>query len=177
MTHRKKLTNPNYLGVYAPEDGKSLVLTVKSVGEETVQNKDGKEDCVVMHFCENVKPMILNKTNLKTMEKLMKTPYVERWAGKKIEVESQRVKAFGDIVDALRIKDRLPQCAAPVKCAVCGAGIAPMGGMSGEDVAKYTAAKYGKPLCASCATKAAAAKTAEEKTENVTEGRHENDEN
>lgn len=189
MTHWKKLTNPNYLGVYALEDGKSLILTIQSVAEETVQSVEGKEECVVMHFCENVKPMILNKTNLKTLEKLLKTPYIERWTGAKIEVESQRVKAFGDVVDALRIKNRLPQSvgAPNAKCAHCGKDIAPIGNMDSAGVAKYTAAKYGKALCAACATEeakrahkeAAPREDTTEQTEQTTEERndHENDEN
>ena len=180
MTHWKKLTNPNYLGVYALEDGKSLILTIRSVAEETVQSVEGKEECVVMHFCENVKPMILNKTNLKTLEKLLKTPYIERWTGAKIEIESQRVKAFGDVVDALRIKNRLPQSAPSAKCENCGKDIAPIGNMDSAAVAKYTAAKYGRPLCATEEAKHAHEKTAPtELTEQTTEEENncENDQN
>ncbi|MGN0505431.1 MAG: hypothetical protein ACI4FZ_02655 [Lachnospiraceae bacterium] len=171
MTHWKKLTNPNYLGVYALEDGKSLVLTIKSVGEEMVQNPEGKEECVVVHFLENVKPMILNKTNLKTLEKLFKTPYIEQWTGHKIEVASEKVKAFGEVVDALRIKKQLPTCAAPVKCSECGRDIAPIGSMDSAAVARYTTSKYGRALCGECATKAA------KEQEMKQEDSHENNEN
>lgn len=192
MTHWKKLTNPNYLGVYALEGGKSLILTIRKITEENVKGTDGKEErCVVAHFAEPVKPMILNNTNMKMLEKLLKTPYIEQWAGARIEVESQRVKAFGDVVDALRIKNRLPQssCAsAPnAKCAHCGKDIAPIGNMDSAGVAKYTAAKYGKALCAACATEeakraheeAAPREDTTEQTEQTTEERndHENDEN
>ena len=83
-THWKKLTNPNYLGAYSIENGQDLILTIKYVQEEKVIGPDGKkDDCVVCHFSENVKPMILNATNMKTITKLYKTPYIEEWTSKK----------------------------------------------------------------------------------------------
>lgn len=86
-THWKKLTNPNYLGAYSIENGQDLILTIKYVQEEKVICPDGKkDDCVVCHFSENVKPMILNATNMKTITKLYKTPYIEEWTGKKIQI-------------------------------------------------------------------------------------------
>ena len=39
-----------------------------------------------MTFAENVKPMIVNSTNAKTIEKLYKTPYIEEWKGRKIQL-------------------------------------------------------------------------------------------
>ena len=63
-THWKKLTNPNYLGAYAFEENKDIILTIKSVGNEVITGEGGrKEECTVCHFVENYKPMILNKTN------------------------------------------------------------------------------------------------------------------
>jgi hypothetical protein len=54
--------------------------------------------------------MILNKTNCKIIEKVYKTPYTEEWGGKKIKIYAQSgVRAFGDIVDALRIKQENPE--------------------------------------------------------------------
>jgi hypothetical protein len=53
--------------------------------------------------------MILNKTNQKTMEKLFASPYIEDWAGKKMILYVAKVKAFGDTVDALRVKTTAPK--------------------------------------------------------------------
>lgn len=86
MTHWKKLTNPDYIGAYAIEDGKDLVLTIAYVRQESVIGSDGKkEECIVCHFSEkDAKPMILNVTNCKTISKLYGTPLIEQWAGKKV---------------------------------------------------------------------------------------------
>lgn len=154
QTHWKSMTNPNYLGVYSLPDGKDIVLTIKSVGQELVMGADGsKEQCVVMHFNEPVKPFICNKTNLKQITKLLKTPYVEQWAGNKVQLGSEKVKAFGDVVDALRVRSKLPQAQteALVKCEGCGKEIQPEGGLASSHVAAWRKKKYGMALCASCA--------------------------
>lgn len=157
-THWKKLTNPNYLGAYSIENGRDLILTIKHVQEEKVTGTDGKKDnCVVCHFVENVKPMILNATNMKTITKLYKTPYVEEWVGKKIQIGVEKVKAFGDIVDALRIRKTLPKESFTQlpKCEHCNLDIHPTKSMTAEQVALYTKKKYGQALCSFCATQKA----------------------
>ena len=47
-THWKKLTNPDYLGSYALEDGKDMIVTIKEVKQELITGQKGtKEECVV----------------------------------------------------------------------------------------------------------------------------------
>lgn len=109
-THYKKLFNPDYLGAYSLDPGQELVLTIASVATEKVKNADGREDvCMVAKFKENVKPMILNKTNAKTIAKVFQTPFIEDWAGKQIQVYAEKVKAFGDVVEALRVRPFYPK--------------------------------------------------------------------
>lgn len=157
-THWKKLTNPNYLGAYSIENGQDIILTIKNVREETVIGADGKkDDCVVCYFVENVKPMILNSTNMKMITKLYKTPYIEEWAGKQIQIGIEKIKAFGDVVDALRIRKIKPVVSqqSNINCSACGKLIQPANNMTSEQIATYTAKKYGQALCAECATNAA----------------------
>ena len=164
-THWKKLTNPDYLGAYALEDGKDVVLTINHVREEVVTGTGGKKDnCVVCHFAENVKPMILNATNMKTITSLLGTPYIEDWSGKKIQIGIEKVKYAGDLVDALRVRKFLPAVKA-FKCESCGKNIMARGNMDAAGMAKYTKQKYGKALCADCATQIAAQMKAAESTE------------
>lgn len=155
LTHWKKLMNPDYLGSYALEPGQDLIVTIKSVCNEEVTGSDGKKDiCSVIHFVENVKPMILNATNNKTIAKLFKTPYIEEWSGRKIQIYTEKVKAFGEIWDALRIRPYLP-VEKDLICADCGKKIEAFGKSSAEVVAKHTLKTYGRMLCSECATKAA----------------------
>lgn len=106
-THFKKLRNPDYLGSWdlADDNGvfKNRVLTISNVKKEMVHDgRGGQEECVTVSFSDS-KPMIMNSTNLKTISKTLNTPYIEEWAGKKIEVKVEKVKAFGEVHDALRV--------------------------------------------------------------------------
>ena len=154
LTHWKKLTNPDYLGTYALEPNQDLIVTIKSVATELVTGSEGKkETCLVMRFMENVKPMVLNATNSKTITKLLKTPYIEEWAGRKIQLYIQTgVKAFGDVVDALRVRPFLP-LEQVLKCADCGKKIEGNEKSTAETIAKYTLNKYGRMLCNDCGKK------------------------
>ena len=158
LTHWKKLTNPDYLGAYALQPGQELIVTIKGVANEVVTGTDGKkETCSVMHFTEDVKPLVLNATNSKTITKLLKTPYIEQWAGRKIQLYVERgIKAFGDVVDAIRVRPFLP-VAQELKCADCGKVIEGFGKASAETIAKHTMKNYGRMLCSECAQKAAEA--------------------
>lgn len=101
--------------------------------------------------------MILNSTNCKQITKLAGTPYIEKWSGTKIQVGVEKVKAFGDVVEALRVRKFAPK-AVSIKCESCGENITAANSMSVDQLAKYTAKKYGAKLCAACATKAASGK-------------------
>jgi ribosomal protein L31 len=108
MTHWRKLTNPKYIGAYDFNPKEERILTIKSVQLEPVIGPDGKkEDCIVIHFTDS-KPMVCNSTNAKAITKLHKTPEIEQWAGKQVCIYVAQVKAFGDVVDALRIRPTLP---------------------------------------------------------------------
>ena len=119
-THWKKNFNYNYLGAYSLLDNQELTLTITKVVKEVVTGSGGqKDECTVAYFKESVggenKPMILNKTNCKIIEKLYNTPYIENWKGKQVIIYVENnIKAFGDLVDALRIKQILPISDKPV---------------------------------------------------------------
>lgn len=171
MTHFKRLMNPDYLGAYAFEPGQEMTLTIGKVQLEPVMGADGKkEDCIVCHFKEQVKPMILNATNCKAIAKLYRTPYIENWAGKQIILRVQQVRAFGDVVDALRVKPELPPKPEEIKCSKCGHALIGVGDMTAKALSDYTRKKYGSVLCAACAKQMAdEQKKTEEKAEEKAE--------
>ena len=110
QTHWKKNFNYDYLGTYSLPEGKDLILTIKSTETKKVTGPGGrKEDCFTCNFVEDQKPMILNRTNCKIISRIHKTSFVEEWQGKKIQLYSARVDAFGTMTDGLRIRDFLPK--------------------------------------------------------------------
>ena len=154
LTHWRKLHNPDYLGSYALEPGKDMVVTIKNTGNEMVVGADGKkEECMVMHFEGGVKPMIVNSTNAKAITKVLKTPYIEKWSGSKIQLFSDRIKAFGEIVDALRVRPFMPKEEIKFNCSECKSELKATSKMTTEQLAKYTKNTYNAILCATCATK------------------------
>jgi hypothetical protein len=108
-THWKKNFDYKFLGSYELEDGKEKTLTIARTGREDVMSTNGtKQNCFVAYFKESKKPMVLNKTNCKSIESIY-GPTIEDWVNKRITIVSRRVSAFGTEVDALRIKKTKPK--------------------------------------------------------------------
>lgn len=149
MTHWKKLNNPDYIGAYAFEPGEEKAATIASVARETVTGPEGKQsEETVVHFTQShLKPLILNTTNAKTISKVLGTPYIEEWAGKSIIMGVQEVRAFGDLVDAVRVRLRKPGQI----CSDCGRTIQASEKMQPAQIADYTRQHFGAVLCADCA--------------------------
>jgi hypothetical protein len=108
--HWKKQFNYDYLGSYSLDGKKEVIVTISKLDTDKVTGQQGrKEDCFVVYFNEFDKPMILNRTNAKAIEKVAGSGLVENWAGTQVTLYvEQGVKAFGEVVDALRIRDKKP---------------------------------------------------------------------
>jgi len=107
--HWKKTTNPNYLGEWDFEDGKDMIVQVKDTKVEVIQNAQGKEEKPVMYFENGVKPLILNVTNMKAIEKATGSAYMDEWVGKKLQLYITLVAAFGETTKAVRVREFAPQ--------------------------------------------------------------------
>jgi hypothetical protein len=106
VTHWKKLTNPHYAGSHDLQPGQELKVTFEKVVKEQVKTAEGTQECIVGYFKGASKPMILNKTNCKIITTVLGSPYIELWAGKSVIIYSAKVKAFGELIEALRIKNQ-----------------------------------------------------------------------
>ena len=86
------------------------MVTINKLDTDKVTGQQGrKEDCFVVYFKEFDKPMILNRTNAKAIEKVAGSGLVQDWTGVQVTLYvEQGVKAFGEVVDALRIRDKKP---------------------------------------------------------------------
>ena len=159
-THWKKaVSDPTYLGEADFQEGEEKVVTIaKVVEKETVQTAEGKNEMAVVHFAEDVKPMILNVARSKNIEKVVGSPYFEDWPGHSIQLYIEHnIRAFGELVNAVRVRPRKPIARKVEKCADCGNDIQGASGKSAEYIAKYTKQKFGACLCFACGTKRGAA--------------------
>ena len=153
--------NPNYLGSWDLDElpNQEATLTIARIVDEDVVTNGSKERCTVCYWTDaTYKPMILNVTNKKMIAKLYHTKDTEKLAGKAVVIGVEKVKAFGDTHDALRIRKRIPKVAEPIKCEDCGCIIQSSGGMSAEAIVARTKQRYKACLCFSCATKRAEVK-------------------
>lgn len=169
-THWKKIvSDPNYLGEADFNEGEEKVATIASVNQsETVTTAEGKSQKAVVHFAEDLKPMILNVARSKAIEKVAGSPYFEDWNGVRIQLYIEHnIKAFGELVSAVRVRPRKPKETPAARCSDCGGPITPANGRSAEYMAHYTFKKFGTPLCFNCAM---ARQTGKEVTENVPTG-------
>ena len=102
-THWKRLINPLYIGAYSLTPGQDLTVRIQSVGREIVKGTDGKEEeCTVAKLAQE-KPLILNRTNSKSIAKLY-GPYIEDWSGKEITLFATKTKVAKEVVECLRIR-------------------------------------------------------------------------
>jgi DNA-directed RNA polymerase subunit RPC12/RpoP len=148
--HWKESLPGDYLGAYAL-NGQDMVVTVQSAGPEIITGANGKkEECLVIHFRENILNMVCNRTNAKMISKVTGSSYVEDWVGKKITLYPTTTKFGGEVVECIRVRPTAPKQAAPIMCEKCGQQIMAAGNMTAEQVAEYGMKKYGKKLCIKC---------------------------
>ena len=102
MTHWRKFFD--YRFISAEELTKDTTVTIKEITQDTAFNGKEKETVTVLKFEKTDKGMVLNKTNAKAIATTLGTPDTEKWIGKQITLTSQKVNAFGQRVDAIRIK-------------------------------------------------------------------------
>jgi hypothetical protein len=105
----------NFLGAWSFKNGDE-VLTITGVREEEMFDAQtgGKKKGLCVYVAEKELPMVLNKTNATMIAEVTGTDVLGEWIGKRICVGTERVKAFGKVSEAIRVRDRVPE---PVKAA------------------------------------------------------------
>ena len=104
-THWKK--HFDYRFVSAEELTKETTLTIKGIEQDEAFNGKTKETVTVLKFEGALKSMVLNKTNAKAISTTLKSPFTEDWIGKQITIYPTTVSAFGQQVEAIRVKIKM----------------------------------------------------------------------
>lgn len=114
-THWKKAFNKDFLGAWDLDEGKDLKLVIDYIEVKEVKNPQGtSEKRNIAIFKGDTKPMILNVTNCKLITKFANSKYIEDWKGISIQVYvKDDIKAFGDVVEGLRIRPQQPSMTKP----------------------------------------------------------------
>lgn len=155
-----------YLGAEDIEPNTEPILTIAALYNGMITLARGKERHDVVAFKEErvpgsinqVRPLVLNATNRKTLRKIYKNVTAENLEGKQIQLfleHNVRDPSTGDKVDGIRIRPRIPENKKPepIKCADCGKVITDVGNYSAEDIARINQGRYGRCICAECSKK------------------------
>ena len=115
MTHWRKLIPSDYLGSWDFDKGEVKTLTIKSVRAEKVEQIQGQPKKFIIEFTDG-KPMIANVTNMKTIGKVLGTDDIEKWAGNQVMLGVEKVQAFKEVTDAIRVvKKQVARPKKPIK--------------------------------------------------------------
>lgn len=150
----EKIIDPNFINAeLIGEVGKEVVVTIKDI--DFMECFDSKTKSKVQKQAvafEECKPMILNKTNAKTLKKLF-SPNEDNpklCVGHKIVLYVVSVKVGGQETTGIRIKEYSEE-----KCADCGKAILPKAGKTVSELIEISKRNCGRQLCLSCMQKAA----------------------
>ena len=118
-THYRKAFNSPYLS--SADIVEPMVFTVKHVNLEKDKTKKTQDFFNTIYWLEKeirpgeeLKPMILNATNSKTMKSLTGSPFIEDWGGTPVTVYVDPHVRFGrDTVEGLRIATERPNTVKP----------------------------------------------------------------
>ena len=150
----EKIIDPNFLNAELIGDvGAERVVTIKDIDmaecyDEATKAKIQKQTV----FFEECKPMVLNKTNAKTLKRLF-SPNSDNPAdafGHRVILKVEKVKAFGKITTGIRIHEHSEE-----KCPVCGKAILPYAGKTVAEIKEISQRNLGQVMCGVCMKKKA----------------------
>lgn len=143
-----------FLGGWSFESG-DKTLTIKRIAEEEMYDAEtgGKKKGLVMHFEEEDLPMVLNVTNCEAISEVVGSDKLADWIGHRIIVGTSRIKAFGKMHDAIRVRTQKPDDRVYI-CEDCGAELKPASGKQPSELAEISKRNTGRVLCVTCMRKA-----------------------
>lgn len=143
-----------FLGGWSFENGDET-LTIDSIGEEEMYDAEtgGKKKGLVMRFRDKDLPMVLNVTNCEAIAEVVGSDRLSDWIGKRIIVGTSRIKAFGKMHDAIRVRTTKPDDTEYI-CEECGSVLKPAAGKQPSELAEISKRNTGRVLCLACMKKA-----------------------
>lgn len=148
----EKIIDPNFLNAeLIGEPGAFRVVTIKDIDYlEAYNQKTNAKEKKQSLILEECKPLILNKTNAKTLKKLFSPNEDDPslCVGHKIELYVISTRVGGKPTTGIRIREHSVE-----KCDQCGKEIQPLPNMNVEQTVAYSKKYTGKKLCIDCMRK------------------------
>lgn len=147
-----KVVDPNYLSAeLIGTEGATMDVTITDIRlAECFDERSNSKITKPCVFFAETKPMVLNKTNSKTLKKLFSPNDDDpsRAIGNMVTLKVEKVKAFGKMTDAIRIHEH-----SSTKCENCGNVIKYYAGKTVAQLVDIAKRNTGKVLCAECMKK------------------------
>ncbi len=89
-------------------DGRDITVTIDSVELESIGQGQNKESKLVITMKGKDKSFVVNKTNAKTITKVLGTDETDDWVGQKIIIGPREVEFQGEMIWSLRVSLRNP---------------------------------------------------------------------
>lgn len=145
----EKIIDPNFINAELIGDiGAERVVTIKDIDMAECYDESSKAKVQKQTvFFEECKPMVLNKTNAKTLKRLF-SPNSDTPSdafGHRVILKVEEVKAFGKKTTGIRIKEFSEE-----KCPVCGKVILPYAGKSVAEIKDISQRNLGSIMCGEC---------------------------
>ena len=145
----EKIIDPNFINAELIGDiGAEKIVTIKDIDmaecyDEGTKMKIQKQTV----FFDECKPMVLNKTNAKTLKRLFSpnSDDPKNAFGHKVILKVEEVKAFGKKTTGIRIKEYSEE-----KCPICGKAILPYAGKSVAEIKEISKRNLGEIMCGLC---------------------------
>jgi len=98
-----------YLKADDLEEGDLVVAIKDAQFEEFPDPKTKRPDQKpVLYFRGDTKPLVLNKTNYKTISTLLGSDDTDDWVGRSITLYATEVESFGETMLGIRVRAKLP---------------------------------------------------------------------
>lgn len=147
----EKILDPNFINAeLIGPPGAEKVVTIKDIDfREAFNQKTNAKESKQSLILEECKPLILNKTNTKSLIKLFGSDKPAMCVGRKIVLYVVNVKVGGKPTTGIRIKEY-----EEIKCEECGSVVKAVQGHTAEEVAEISKRNTGRVLCLACMKKA-----------------------
>ena len=89
-------------------DGRDITVTIESVELESIGQGQNKESKLVIAMKGKEKQFVVNKTNAKTISKVLGSDDTDDWIGQRIIIGPREVEFQGDMIWSLRVSLRNP---------------------------------------------------------------------
>jgi len=145
----EKIIDPNFINAeLIGEVGAEKVVTITDIDMAECYDEGSKQTVKKQTvFFDECKPMVLNKTNAKTLKRLFSpnSDDPKNAFGHKVILKVEEVKAFGKKTTGIRIKEYSEE-----KCPICGKAILPYAGKSVAEIKEISKRNLGEIMCGLC---------------------------